>query len=178
MLTENEKYKFESKMDKIYLFTDGSVNPQQKIGYGAYFILLEKELLSSSVEPNIHTQRFVNTSSTKLEVEVLLWALEDKIVQKQHIVIYTDCQNILGLDGRRAGFERNDYYTKNNKQLNNHELYRVFYKCMDELDCEFVKVKGHKSTHQKDAIEKLFTLVDKASRNALRGEQSILDHNL
>jgi len=158
----------------IYLFTDGSVNPQKKIGFGAYFILLGEELSSSSVIPKIHTKRFINTSSTKLELETLLWALKDEIVQKYHVVIYTDCQNILTLEGRRTRFESNDYYTGKNKLIKNHELYKEFYKTIDSLSCEFIKVKGHKVKDQKDEIDKLFTLVDKASRNALREDMSKL----
>jgi hypothetical protein len=38
----------------------------------------------------------------------------------------------------------------------------------DQLDCEFVKVRGHQVSNQKDDVDRLFTLVDKASRNALR----------
>ena len=33
---------------------------------------------------------------------------------------------------------------------------------------EFIKVKGHKVSKEKDDIDRLFTLVDKASRNAVR----------
>ena len=41
---------------------------------------------------------------------------------------------------------------------------------IDQLDCEFVKVRGHQVSNQKDDIDRFFTLVDRASRNALRGE--------
>jgi hypothetical protein len=39
---------------------------------------------------------------------------------------------------------------------------------IDQLDCEFVKVRGHQVSNQKDDIDRLFELVDRASRNALR----------
>jgi len=38
----------------------------------------------------------------------------------------------------------------------------------DPLDCEFVKVRGHRVRDKKKNIDKLFALVDKASRKALR----------
>jgi ribonuclease HI len=41
----------------------------------------------------------------------------------------------------------------------------------DTLDCEFIGLRGHKASHQKDEIDALFTLVDRASRNALRGDR-------
>ena len=40
----------------------------------------------------------------------------------------------------------------------------------NQLDCEFVKVVGHAPKNTKNIIEQLFTLVDKASRKALREE--------
>ena len=56
--------------------------------------------------------------------------------------------------------------------MNNHDLYREFFKVTDLLDCEFIKVTGHQPTSQKDKIHQLFTLVDKASRKALRKGQN------
>ena len=48
--------------------------------------------------------------------------------------------------------------------------YRDFFKITEELDCKFLKVRGHQVSNQKDDIDRLFTLVDRASRNALRDE--------
>jgi hypothetical protein len=77
----------------------------------------------------------------------------------------------MGLQGRRDRFEQNDYRSKKNKRLNNYELYQEFYRMIDQLDCEFVKVRGHQVSNQKDDIDRFFTLVDRASRNALRGDK-------
>jgi len=84
------------------------------------------------------------------------------------VIVYTDSQNIMGLQERRDGFEQNDYRSKKNKRLNHYELYQEFYRMIDQLDCELVKVRGHQVSNQKDDIDRLFTLVDRASRNALR----------
>ena len=86
------------------------------------------------------------------------------------LTIYTDCQNILGLKDRRERLEKSNYLTGKNTLISNHELYKKFYTITDRLECEFIKVKGHKSSSKKDEIDKLFTLVDKASRHALREE--------
>lgn len=153
----------------LKLFCDGSVNPQQKIGFGAYFILEENEPLDTAKE-RIHLKKFENTSSTKLEIESLLWALEDGSIKSKSIVVYTDCQNILGLKTRREKLEKNNYYSSTGKIIKNHELYKKFYMITDKLDCSFEKVKGHKKASLKDDIDKLFNLVDKASRRALRNE--------
>ena len=110
--------------------------------------------------PNLQTKKFIDTSSTKLELEVLLWALDDTELIGKEIIVYTDCQNILGLESRKEKLESKDYKSSKGKLLNNHELYKEFYKKIDKLNCTFVKVKGHKPSKQKDLIDDLFTLVD------------------
>ena len=150
----------------LNLFCDGSVNPQEKIGFGAYFLFEEKK--NSINEIDIKIKKFINTSSTKLELEVLLWALEDENLLNEEIRIFTDCQNILNLKNRREKLEKNGYYSSNAKLVNNSELYKKFYIVIDKLNCNFVKIKGHKKSSLKDDTDNLFNLVDKASRKALR----------
>ncbi|MDH3574197.1 MAG: ribonuclease H [Desulfobacteraceae bacterium] len=155
-------------MDELMLFTDGSVNTQSNIGYGAYLAVSERGLSLNSVRTSVKVRRFEHTSSTKLELQTLLWALNDIQALGRKVILYTDSQNILGLQGRRERFEQNDYRSKKNKRLSNYELYQEFYRVIDHLDCELVKVRGHQVSNQKDDISKLFTLVDRAARKALR----------
>ncbi len=150
------------------LFTDGSVNTHSNIGYGAYLAVPEGGHSLDSLRTRVKVKGFEDTSSTKLELQTLLWALSDIQALGSRVIVYTDSQNIMGLQGRRDRFEQNDYRSKKNKRLNNYELYREFYRMTDQLDCEFVKMRGHKVSNQKDDIDRLFTLVDRASRNALR----------
>lgn len=152
------------------LLTDGSVNTQSKIGYGAYLAVSDRGLSLDSLRARVKVRRFKHTSSTKLELQTLLWALSDIQALESRVIVYTDSQNIMGLQGRRDRFEQNDYRSKKNKHLNNYELYQEFYRMTDQLDCEFVKVRGHQVSNQKDDIDRFFTLVDRASRNALRGD--------
>ncbi len=65
------------------------------------------------------------------------------------MVVYTDSQNIIGLPSRRERLEAREYYSKNNKRLNNYELYEDFYRISDQIDFELVKVRGHQVTSQK-----------------------------
>jgi ribonuclease HI len=153
---------------QIYLFTDGSVNPQSGEGFGAYLLLEKKEFFSDKLDEKIKIKQFKNTSSTKLELETLLWAFNDVNLEDYKIVVYTDCQNIIGLKRRRDKFEKNNYITSKGSVIKNHELYKDFLKKLDILDCEFIKVKGHKKTSVKNEIDEIFTLVDRATRKALR----------
>ncbi|MCP3871607.1 MAG: ribonuclease H [Desulfobacteraceae bacterium] len=159
-------------MTDLRLFTDGSMNPQSKVGYGAYLVVPEAESFFESLNTRVKVKRFDQTSSTKLELQTLLWALTTIQISGCKVMVFTDSQNIIGLLGRRARLEQNDYQSKKNKRIKNYKLYQEFFKIVDQLDCEFVKVKGHKVSHQKDQIDKFFTLVDKASRKALRHRET------
>lgn len=148
-------------MNELKIFCDGSVNPQSKIGFGSFFIYDE-----NLENQNIFVKKFENTSSTKLELEVLLWAIED--LEDLKITVYTDCQNILQLEKRKEKLFENDFLTSSGKKVKNEELYKKFYLKTKKLNLNFVKIQGHKKTAIKDDLDKLFNLVDKASRKALR----------
>ncbi len=47
-------------------------------------------------------------------------------------------------------------------------FYREFFRKLDIFDCEFIKIKGHKKASLKNEIDEVFTLVDRATRKALR----------
>ena len=155
-------------MADLKLFTDGSVNPQAKIGYGAYLLVEDMDASIELLEGSVKTKCFKETSSTKLELQTLLWALKDIRTVGNHITVYTDSQNTVGLFNRRERFEKNNYLTSKGKLIANHELYKEFYRITDSLECSFVKVKGHKQASDMDLIDRIFVLVDKGSREALR----------
>jgi len=159
-------------MSEILLFTDGSVNTKTKTGMGAYLAVDDPEISTETLKNQVKTRQFENTSSTRLELETLLWALDEISSSATKISVYTDSQNITGLLRRRERLEKNDFRSKNDRLMNNHDLYREFYRKVDQLNCEFVKVAGHQPTRQKDKIHRLFTLVDRASRKALRKNSS------
>ena len=158
----------------LQVFTDGSVNTQLKVGYGAYFVVSDQSASIDSLKDTVKVKRFEQTSSTKLELQTFLWAVNETIalVNEREITltVYTDSQNIIGLPGRRARLERSNYFSSKNKRLNNYELYQKFYQLTDCLKCELVKVVGHQASNKKGKIDRLFGLVDQASRLALREE--------
>lgn len=159
-------------MDELFLFTDGSVNTNTKTGYGAYLAVTETGPSPESLRKQVKVKRFENTSSTRLELETLLWALSEVGELASKVIVYTDSQNIMKLEDRRHRLEKNNFKTKKNRFLNNYELYIQFYKMVDKLNCEFIKVKGHSASHKKNNIDILFTLVDRESRRALRKNNS------
>jgi ribonuclease HI len=150
------------------LFTDGSVDVKSKIGFGAYLIVHDFEQSLDSLKNLVKVQRFENTSSSKLELQTLLWALQTIETANCKVAVYTDSQNIIGLPARRERFQKNKYHNKKGELIKNHQLYKDFFEQTDKLDIDFIKVMGHKKTAQKDNIDKIFTVVDRASRRALR----------
>lgn len=155
-------------MKRIWLFIDGSVNTQTNVGYGAYVSVPENTPFDAMSPLPIKVKVFEQTSSTKLELQTLLWALDEVKGCADEIIIHTDSQNIVSLPKRRERFETSQYLTKKNVLIGNHLLYKAFYAMMDEVPCFLVKVKGHQRTEAKNELNFFFTLVDRASREALR----------
>jgi len=158
-------------VSNLILFTDGSVDTKTKIGFGAY-LAMENVETPADLIAKVKTKQFENTSSTSLEMQTLLWAIDDGVSSNKEkaikLTIYTDSQNILGLLTRRKKLEQRDYYANSGKRLKNAAIYQDFYKIIDRYDCHIIKVDGHKHIHEKNDIDKIFTVVDKASRFALR----------
>lgn len=155
----------------VMLFVDGSVDSKTHIGFGAYLWVSDSAQSPASLKVDVRLCRFENTSSTTLELQALLWALKecpDHKYEGHQLIIYTDSQNIIGLPARREKLENTNYYSRNNKRLNNYELYQQFYELADKLNFQLNKLIGHKSNDNKDYIDHIFTLVDRASRAELR----------
>ncbi len=148
---------------RLMLFTDGSVNTKLRVGYGAYLAFPEGQ---KPLTEDIQFKRFEDTSSSKLELQTLLWAMSE--ISAPEVISYTDSQNIVGLHSRRKKLEENDYYAKNGKRLKYHALYKQFYQLTDNLNITFTHIKGHTPASRKTHIDMIFSLVDRASRKALR----------
>jgi len=100
-------------------------------------------------------------------LQTLLWALNEFKLNNFRITIFTDSQNIAGLLERRSRLEAKNFRSKNKELINNAALYQEFYCLYDKLYFQIIKIKGHQQTKNKNFRDLLFTLVDKASRNAL-----------
>ena len=64
-------------MKNIYLFTDGSVHTKSKLGYGAYLFIKDDLIFHESMKHEVFLKSFTETSSTKLELQALIWALNE-----------------------------------------------------------------------------------------------------
>ena len=157
-------------MVTLQLFTDGSVHVQSGIGYGAFLFVYDLDDSINKLKSNIQVKRFDSTSSTKLELEIFLFALGKVGKDVKEITVYSDSQNLFRLMDRRLRLERNNFRSKTNRPLNNADLYRAFFSIIDNFDIHFIKVKGHKRSGEKDKVDRIFSMVDRACRQALRNE--------
>lgn len=166
---------------KTLVFSDASVNPRLKTGFGAYLALTETGLIGNSenasdiLKSKIRVKRFTSTSSTQLEIETLVWALWELIRQKtasalvNNITVYTDSQSLVDLPDRRTALEQSGFIsTGKNEGLTHSGLYKAFYQLQDNPGFELKKLKGHSKRDDKSRLDEIFSYVDRAARKALR----------
>ncbi|MCP4717542.1 MAG: ribonuclease H, partial [Deltaproteobacteria bacterium] len=127
-------------MKHYALFTDASLDPRRRCGVGVYLLVPATFLAASpgsvtraDVATRLKIRRFDNTSSTRLEIQTVIRALEDicqSTDKRNRIALqaYTDSQAVAGLPGRRAKLEATAFLSKKAGQpLRNADLYRTFY---------------------------------------------------
>jgi ribonuclease HI len=171
-------------MNGFALFTDVSLNPQRKVGVGGYLLVhvqfLEREphgIEQSEVSSRLKMKMFEETSSTKLEVQTVLWALEsswEDLIGSAggDLRIYTDSQCVAELLRRRSGLESSDFIARRSgRQLPHASLYRAFYAAYDQLGFQVIKVAGHSRACFHDTVHRIFSNVDKEVRKELGGRR-------
>jgi len=171
----------------LALFTDASLSPKLRRGIGASLLVPAAYLEMSPADIDcaaiigrtgavgqLKTQQFEETSSTKLEVQTVLWALDDyqrhcRPSAAGRLSLYCDSGCISHLLQRRAKLESGRFLCrKTNRELKNSGLYRQFYKLYDNIGFEVIKVTGHSPSSSHDAAHRIFSFVDQQARKALK----------
>lgn len=173
------------------LFTDVSLNPQKRIGIGCYLLVplpflnaAPAAIQHSEITTQLHFKKFADTSSTKLEIQTVLWALEDYRVsllnaRPELLHLYTDSQCVAELLGRRVNLEKKNFVAGRSGQvLANAGLYRTFFALHDDLAFEVTKVTGHASSASHSTVERIFSCVDKEVRRALKTDSNTEDSTM
>ncbi len=168
-------------MNRFALFIDGSLNPPRKIGVGAYLAVpisfLDTPVVrinKAEVADKLIFRRFADTSSTTLEVQSVIWAIEnymDESGKSGNIMlnVYSDSSCVAGLLRRRSALESKGFVSsRTNRPLRNAPLYRRFYELYDEYGFEVIKVAGHTSAGSHDAVHRVFSFVDREVRRRLK----------
>lgn len=167
-------------MNSFALFTDVSLHPQRKLGVGACLLVpaallnTEPDAISrAEVTTLIKFRRFAETSSTRLELQTVLWAVEIYWAEFNRsdsvkVLIHTDSQCVAGLLARRAMLEAKGFIaTCSGRPLTNTPLYRAFYILQDKLGFEVIKVAGHSRAASHSSAERIFSYIDQEARRAL-----------
>ncbi|MBI5739790.1 MAG: GIY-YIG nuclease family protein [Nitrospirae bacterium] len=118
----------------------------------------------------LKVKRFKGTSSTRLELQTVLWALaENRQVPHGRLTLYSDSQCVTGLLRRKPRLLAGGFLSKKtNRQLINASLYRAFYEFHDESGFQVVKVAGHSKSRNHDPVHRIFSIVDREARKALK----------
>jgi len=156
-------------MNNYSLFTDASLNPELKVGVGGYLLIKISEL-----DEILVLRRFEDTSSTKLEVQTVLWALEECCVRSTisgsgKLHVYSDSQCVERLLSRRDRLESNGFHCRgSNRLLKNAFLYGKYFEFHDRLKFEVTKVAGHTRFRSRNTLKRIFSFVDQKVRKALK----------
>jgi len=177
-------------IDPIFVFTDAATSPQACVAVGVFLCLKKRDMdLLMGLTPNqlavelaskVSYKILESKKSTWSEIKTVIHAIEsiDRIQEYSNtsIEIYTDCQSICDLLGRRKEkLEKNNFNTQAGAVLKNAELYKELYFVTSRLQINVFKIKGHQVNSNMLSIqEKIFGILDKLSRKKLR---SIMNHS-
>ncbi|MBL6763432.1 MAG: hypothetical protein ISQ14_00640 [Verrucomicrobiae bacterium] len=169
--------------DARILFTDGSTNPALRIGVGAAMAVprawLERDadqILPDEVAALTVSRRFTDTSSTRLELETVLWAMREHAPGKVSLALGTDSQCVAGLPARRERLEATAFVSgASGAELRHADLYREFYRELDRRPVALFKLAGHADYRYQEAAQRIFHFVDREARRQLKRWMRELD---
>lgn len=167
----------------MLIFTDAATSPQAGVAIGTFFYLNQSHLknyaecsmddLLIKLADKIIFKKYISKKSTWAEIKTVIDALyfvEKNSESVRNIEIYTDCQSVCDLLGKRKEkLQKSHFITRTGKILQNAELYKALYAIAAKFKIQIFKVQGHAAVrHRLTAQEKIFAVLDKLSRRRLR----------
>lgn len=150
-----------------FLFSDASYSPHRRLGVAG--IALTSEFASKDFQ--IETLVFAGTTNTRLELEAILWGFERYMLlpDKTSLTLFTDCKTAVDLISRRIKLEKNGFKSgKTGRLLTNADLYQKFFHLYDQIGPDCIWLAGHSPSKNHDQIQRIFSRVDKKTRQVLR----------
>ncbi len=151
----------------IEIYTDGSCNPQFKIGGWASIIFNnEEKIVLQGTE--------TNTTHNRMELIAVINAVT--YVKRKHsetisLKIFTDSQYVERIPLRTKKLVSNNFRTKSGKSIQNVDLIQKLINLLESSNIEFIKVKAHQKTSEKPNYNRE---VDKLCRSIVRQEIILL----
>ena len=167
----------------ICIFTDAATSPQTSVAVGAFLSIDERcignyaefsmDMLSDVLCDKVVYIEFVSNKSTWSEIKTAIHALDSVLKNSLpdcKIEMYTDCQSLCDLLGKRKEkLEKNKFMTRDGKLLHHANLYQELFALTEQLNIQIFKLKGHHpKSHHQTVQERIFTLLDKLTRQRLR----------
>ncbi len=156
----------------LFVFSDGSFDPKSKKGVAAVLLVSALQWDTPGLEFMVQTKEVGSSSNGQVELEAALWGLrlaKETSKGPLKIQLITDCETIVDLARRRPKLEKVGFLSqRTGKRLSNADLYEQFFQLSDELNPTITWIKGHTAANQKTETHRVFGLVDKAARKALR----------
>ncbi len=159
----------------MFIYSDASFSKKHAMGIAGYLIFKtikdhEASAFSSAI---ISLFKIEEQNNIRLEMVSAISALETARNDARKDVItqlFTDCETIVNLSKRRERLESSDYMSaRQNKVLNNADLYKLFFALCDEVSPKITWVKGHSRKNDQSHIQKNFSHLDQLVRRELRG---------
>ena len=181
-----------STCSKFLFFSDASFDKNSKTGVGGFLCLSRGNLNSASPSlssfhssekldlsvPSIMTKTFTCKSCVEAELNTVIWLMQlivaEKLSEASHaasieVTIYTDSQSVAQLLTRRSKLESLQFQSKRSKkQLTYASSYRLFFTLVDQVRPNIIWVPGHQPVKSRQPINEFFSLIDCATRAALR----------
>lgn len=156
--------------DTVYIFTDASFDPKNKVAIIGHFFLFDSEFVLSAGNSDelIVFEKIEEKNNIRAELRSALVAI-NRAPKAAKVVVYTDCEAICNLPNRREKLENTKFIGQSKlTRLKNADLYEEFFDLIDSLDPEFVWVKGHSKRNTRELIQKNFAWLDRRVRKELR----------
>ena len=113
-------------MDEILIYTDGAYSPSRNQGGWAFVLLKDNDKLHSDYNG------VINTTNNRMEIQSVIEAIKYiKSIKINKFTIFSDSMYVIGT------------MTKNWKRNKNNDLWDILDGLVNNLDINWVHVKGH-----------------------------------
>jgi ribonuclease HI len=145
----------------IEIYTDGSSNPQYKVGAWASIIFIDQEkIILQGTE--------INTTHNRMELIAVINAIEyvkSNYPEALLLKIFTDSQYVERIPLRTKKIVSQNFKTSSGKSIQNPDLIQKLIFQLEYSNIEFIKVKAHQKS---SATPNYNREVDKLSRKLVR----------
>ena len=145
----------------VKVYTDGSCNPQEKIGSWVGIIINNNnKIILKGVE--------INSNHNQMELLAVINAVKyiNMNIECSEIVIITDSQYVKGIVERKNHLKETNFITKKGNNLHNSDLLTELIYFIENQNLKFTKIKAHQKINPES--ENINIEADRLSRKLVR----------